>query len=221
MFKVVRSEKPANWTNSDYKDPIVVKQLRKDFYSKCYLCEQINFGNVNVEHFVPHEGKSEELRITWENLYYSCSHCNGIKGNRDKELLDCCNDTHNVDTAILLEAPSTPSGKVQIINALSSKDPLFELTNKTISLLEKCYNNSNKGPQQVSHEFLIDTIMENHANLQSLRFELKKNVHKMTESRKTEILELITNMLKPTHEFSAFWKTYVSKDPFLSEILSQ
>ena len=63
--------------------------------------------------------------------------------------------------------------------------------------------------------------MENHANLQSLRFELKKNVHKMTESRKTEILELITNMLKPTHEFSAFWKTYVSKDPFLSEILSQ
>jgi len=219
MFKVVRSDKPVNWTNSDYKDPVVVKQLRKDFFSKCYLCEQINFGNVNVEHFVPHEGKSVELRITWENLYYSCSHCNGIKGNRDKELLDCCNDTHNVDTSILLEAPSTPSGAVQIKNALSAEDPLFELTNKTISLLEKCYNNSNKGPQQVSHEFLIDNIMENHAYLQSLRFELKKDFQKMTEARKSEILELITNMLKPTHEFSAFWNTYVRQDPFLSSVI--
>lgn len=63
MFKVVRSEKPVNWTNSDYKDPIVVKQLRKDFYSKCYLCEQINFGNVNVEHFVPHEGKLKRSEL--------------------------------------------------------------------------------------------------------------------------------------------------------------
>lgn len=221
MFKVVRSEKPSNWTNSNYKDPIVVKQLRKDFFSKCYLCEQINFGNVNVEHFVPHEGKSVELLIAWENLYYACSHCNGIKGSREKELLDCCNDTHNVDTAIQLEAPSTPSGKIQITNALDPNNPLYDLTNKTITLLEKCYNNSNNGPQQVSHEFLIDQILENHTYLQSLRFELKKDFQKMTEARKNEIIELITNMLKPSHEFSAFWNTYVSKDPFLSEILNQ
>lgn len=102
MFKVVRSEKPKNWTGKDYTHPLVVQQLRKDFFSKCYLCEQNNFGNVNVEHFVPHEGKNEELLTSWENLYYSCSHCNGIKGTRDKELLDCCNDEHNVDTSIVL-----------------------------------------------------------------------------------------------------------------------
>lgn len=220
MFKVIRSEKPQNWTSKEYSHPLVVQQLKKDFFSKCYICEQANFGNVNVEHFVPHEGKSEELLITWENLYYSCSHCNGIKGSRHKELLDCCNEQHNVDTAILLEAPSTPTGKVTIINSLAPDNPLYELTSNTIVLLEQCYNNSNKGPQQVSHEYLIDKIMENHANLQCLRFELKRDFYKMTQVRKAEIIELISNMLKPSYEFSAFWKTYVRNDPFLSEILN-
>lgn len=219
MFKVLRSNKPEDWTGKNYAHPLVVKQLRKDFFSKCYLCEQAYFGNVNVEHFVPHEGKSEELLIEWENLYYSCSHCNGIKGHRDKELLDCCNDQHNVDTSIALEAPSTPSGRVQITNSLPTTSPLYELTNKTISLLEKCYNNSNNGPQQISHEYLVDKIMEHHAKLQTLRFELKKDFYGMTEDRKNEIIELISNMLKPSYQFSAFWKTYVRNDPFLSEIL--
>lgn len=220
MFKVIRSEKPKDWTSKEYSHPLVVKQLRKDFFSKCYLCEQADFSNVNVEHFVPHEGKSEELLITWENLYYSCSHCNGIKGARHKELLDCCNEQHNVDIAILLEAPSTPTGKVIITNSLSPDNPLYELTRNTITLLEQCYNNSNKGPQQVSHEFLIDKIMENHAKLQCLRFELKKDFYRMTQFRKAEIIELISNMLEPSYEFSGFWKTYVKNDPFLSEILS-
>ena len=220
MFKVIRSNKPEDWTSKDYTHPLVVQQLRKDFFSKCYLCEQANFGNVNVEHFVPHEGKSEELKTEWENLYYSCSHCNGIKGKRHKELLDCCNDQHNVDSAILLEAPSTPNGKIAINNSLSQDNPLYELTNKTIALLEQCYNNSNKGPQQVSHEYLVDKIMENHANLQRLRFELKKEFYQMEQARKDKLIELISNMLKPSHEFSAFWKTYVKNDPFLSELLN-
>ena len=151
MFKVIRSEKPKDWTNSDYTDPVVVKQLKKDFLSKCYLCEQTDFGNVNVEHFVPHLNKSEELRTDWNNLYYSCSHCNGIKGPRHKELLDCCNENHNVDIAIALEAPSVPNGKIVLTNTLHNSSDLFELTNKTIALLEQCYNNANSGNQQVSH----------------------------------------------------------------------
>ena len=100
MFKVIRSVVPTEWTNDNYRDPIVVNQLKKDFLSKCYLCEQTDFGNVNVEHFVPHLNQSEELRTDWKNLYYSCSHCNGIKGPRHQELLDCCDESHNVDYAI-------------------------------------------------------------------------------------------------------------------------
>ncbi len=219
MFKVIRSAKPKEWTNSDYTDPAVVKQLKLDFLSKCYLCEQTDFGNVNVEHFVPHLNKSEELRTDWNNLYYSCSHCNGIKGSRHKELLDCCNENHNVDVAIALQAPSVPNGKIVLTNTLNNDSDLYELTNKTIALLEQCYNNANSGNQQVSHEYLKEKILEEHAYLQNLRFQLKNGWNRLRQQQKVDLIENITNMLQQNYPFSAFWKTYVRNDPFLSEIL--
>lgn len=221
MFKVIRSDKPEDWKNSDYTDPVVVKQLKKDFFSKCYLCEQTDFGNVNVEHFVPHLNKSEELRTDWNNLYYACSHCNSIKGSRHKELLDCCEESHNVDIVISLEAPSVPNGKIVLTNTLDNDSELFELTNKTIALLEQCYNNANSGNQQVSHQYLKEKILEEHAYLQNLRFQLKKGLNRLRSQQKTDLIEDITNMLQPNYPFSAFWKTYVKNDPFLSEILNQ
>lgn len=221
MFRVVRSDKPEDWKSSDYTDPVVVKQLKQDFLSKCYLCEQTDFGNVNVEHFVPHLNKNEELRTDWNNLYYACSHCNGIKGSRHKELLDCCEESHSVDTAISLEAPSVPNGKIILTNALNSDSDLFELTNKTIALLEQCYNNANSGNQQVSHQYLKEKILEEHAYLQNLRFQLKNGLNRLLQREKDDLVERISNMLKPNYPFSAFWKTYVRNDPFLSEILNQ
>lgn len=221
MFKVIRSDKPEDWTNSDYTAPVVVEQLKKDFLSKCYLCEQTDFGNVNVEHFVPHLNKSKELRIDWNNLYYACSHCNGIKGSRHKELLDCCEEIHSVDTAISLEAPSVPNGKIILTNTLKNDSDLFELTNKTIALLEQCYNNANSGNQQVSHQYLKEKILEEHAYLQNLRFQLKNGLNRLLQREKDDLIERISNMLKPNYPFSAFWKTYVKNDPFLSEILNK
>lgn len=219
MFNVIRSERPQTWTNSNYRDPIVVQQLKKDFFSKCYLCEQTDFGNVNVEHFVPHLNQSEELRIDWGNLYYACSHCNGIKGHRHNELLNCCDQSHNVDTSISLEAPTVPNGQIVLKNTLENNSVLFELTNKTIELLDKCYNNANSGVQQVSHQYLKEKILEEHAYLQSLRFQLKNGLNRLLQREKDELVKRINNMLKPNYPFSAFWITYVRNDPFLSEIL--
>lgn len=221
MFKVIRSEKPKEWTNGNYTDPLVVQQLKKDFFSKCYLCELSDFGNLNVEHFVPHLNQSEELRTDWENLYYACSHCNSIKGARHKELLNCCEDSHNVDTAIAFEAPSVPNGRINISNILETNSPLFELTDKTILLLDQCYNNANSGVQQVSHQFLKEKILEEHAYLQSLRFQLKNRWNRLRQGQKDNLIEDINNMLKPNYPFSAFWKTYIKNDPFLSEVLNQ
>lgn len=220
MFNVIRSERPQTWTNSNYKDPIVVQQLKKDFFSKCYLCEQTDFGNVNVEHFVPHLNQSEELRIDWENLYYACSHCNGIKGHRHNELLNCCDQSHNVDIAISLEAPTVPNGQIVLKNTLENNSALFELTNRTIELLDQCYNNANSGIQQISHQHLKEKILEEHAYLQNLRFQLKNGLNRMLQKEKDELIERINNMLKPSYPFSAFWKTYVKNDPFLSEVLN-
>jgi len=88
-------------------------------------------------------------------------------------------------------------------------------------LLEQCYNNANSGTQQISHQYLKEKILEEHAYLQNLRFQLKNGWNRLRRQQKDDLIEDITNMLQPNYPFSAFWKTYIRNDPFLSEILNQ
>lgn len=49
--------------------------------------------NPNVEHLLPHKnGKYPERKFDWENLFWSCGHCNGVKNNSkyDDGIIDCC-----------------------------------------------------------------------------------------------------------------------------------
>ena len=76
-----------------YSEPDVIEQLQKDFHDKCYICELKKLTNVEVEHLRPHHNRSIKERIfDWNNLFYSCPHCNSIKNNRkyDDKILDCC-----------------------------------------------------------------------------------------------------------------------------------
>lgn len=46
-----------------------------------------------MEHLLPHKnGKCPERKFDWENLFWSCGHCNGIKNNGkyDGGIMDCC-----------------------------------------------------------------------------------------------------------------------------------
>lgn len=89
-----------------------------------------------------------------------------------------------MDVAIALQAPSVPNGKIVLTNTLNNDSDLYELTNKTIALLEQCYNNANSGNQQVSHEYLKEKILEEHAYLQSLRFQLKNGWNRLDSNKK-------------------------------------
>lgn len=76
-----------------YDKPDVIEQLRKDFHNKCYICEMKGLQDPNVEHLLPHKnGKYPERKFDWENLFWSCAHCNGIKNSSkyDKGIIDCC-----------------------------------------------------------------------------------------------------------------------------------
>jgi len=220
MFKVTRSDKPEDWENTNYRDSAVVKQLKRDFFSKCYICEMKDFGNVNIEHFVPHLNQDEALKIEWENLYYACSHCNGIKGARHRELLDCCSKDYNISDKIEYYPPVVPNGAVTIKNACSPELEIHALTEKTIALLNQCYNNSNNGPQNVSHSTLILEIHKEYGYLWQIRFELLTNKDRYTEFELNQAIEKIINMTKPNYPFSGFWRTFIKNDPDLLEILS-
>lgn len=102
MVKVERSfpapdslAEEAKKVNGKYDKPDVIERLKRDFHNKCYICEMKELQDPNVEHLLPHKnGKYPERKFGWENLFWSCSHCNGVKNNGkyDNGILDCCKD---------------------------------------------------------------------------------------------------------------------------------
>ncbi|WP_170994934.1 HNH endonuclease, partial [Escherichia coli] len=82
MFNVIRTyPAPDCIARNRYNDTDVTEVLKPLFYAKCYLCERNEVQDAEVEHLIPHEG-DDNLKYNWVNLFYSCSRCNGIKGNR-------------------------------------------------------------------------------------------------------------------------------------------
>ena len=82
--------------NGDYKCGDVLPRLKKDFKNKCYICEQKEPTSINVEHFIPHKGDSE-LKFSWDNLFWSCAHCNNIKSDKYNNILNCTDINDDVE----------------------------------------------------------------------------------------------------------------------------
>ena len=62
MVKIKRSfpapsslEIEAKKSSGKYDKPDVIKQLREDFYDKCYICELKDLQDPEVEYLLPHE----------------------------------------------------------------------------------------------------------------------------------------------------------------------
>ena len=100
MIKIERSfPAPASLAveskkvSGTYEKRDVVERLIKDFYNKCYICEMDKLQDPQVEHLLPHKnGRYPERKFDWNNLFWSCRHCNGIKNQEkfDVGIIDCC-----------------------------------------------------------------------------------------------------------------------------------
>lgn len=79
--------------DGNYSKADVVVRLEKDFNNKCYICEIDHLQDPQVEHLKPHfNGRYRNLKFDWNNLFWSCAHCNGVKNQRkyDYRIIDCC-----------------------------------------------------------------------------------------------------------------------------------
>jgi len=105
-------------TAGTYRIDAVLYQLKADFKSKCYICEDAP-QSINVEHFVSHK-ENLDLKFSWANLFWACAHCNNIKGSRFDGMLDC---TVDADIEMKLEYVFSvfPMEKVVINDLLGSK----------------------------------------------------------------------------------------------------
>lgn len=119
--------------NGDYKCGNVLKLLKKDFYNKCYICEEREPSSINTEHFKPQK-KYPELIFDWNNLFFACTHCNSIKGVKDN-LIDCSDNSEIITDLLKFEIKPFPKEKAKITPIISRLD-----INSTAQLLNEVYN---------------------------------------------------------------------------------
>lgn len=102
MVKIERSfpapeslEMESRKVSGSYEKADVIERLRQDFHDKCYICEMDKLQDPQVEHLIPHKnGKYPERKYDWNNLFWSCGHCNSVKNQRkyDEGIIDCCKE---------------------------------------------------------------------------------------------------------------------------------
>jgi uncharacterized protein (TIGR02646 family) len=210
MFNVIRPVTvPASLAKKRYNHADVVNVLKLMFHEKCYLCERNEIQDVEVEHFKPHMSVEAD-KFDWNNLYYSCSRCNSIKGATHKDLLDCTDSSINVFSEIILKM--SPATDDDVFVAPSKENPSNEVT-KTVELLKLCYNSTNTALRGVSRESLIEQIYSFLVTFITARSLLKKP--STGKSIKNNAEEIIEAMLDDSHPFCAFWRWQYLHDSFL------
>lgn len=78
----------AKEKGTTYNTKEVNEALNEIFYGKCYICECKGITSCQIEHLKPHKNNIE-LKYNWNNLFWSCAHCNNIKLDKYEPILDC------------------------------------------------------------------------------------------------------------------------------------
>lgn len=210
MFNVIRNiDAPECLSRNVYNDPSVVDALRSIFFDKCYLCEQSKLSDPEIEHFIPHEGRSE-LKYAWGNLFYSCSRCNSIKSNVHVGLLDCSSGHIDVFNEIKHSAGNAAIGKIDI--EATNPEPSQAVKN-TVNLLMQCFNSENTGLRGVTKEALMEKIVADFLYFMSLRTILVDQ--RSTDSEMEIAIDKLIPMCRVSYPFSVFWKWHIVSDNVL------
>lgn len=160
---------PAPTITSSHNTREIIDRLKEDFHNKCYICEEKSPKNINVEHFVPHKGNSI-LRLDWNNLFFSCAHCNNIKLEVYDNLLNCTILTDNVDTDIHYYCKPMPK-EMPIFNIISTSAKALQ----TRDLLEKCFNGEHTGQKKLEGSNLRSLLLKEIRIFQELLFDYEEN----------------------------------------------
>lgn len=202
MVKVERSPiPPASLAlekakgSKNYRSEDVINQLEQDFYGKCYLCEIDELQSIEVEHLKPHyNGKDRDRMFDWNNLFYSCAHCNSVKNMRqyEEDVLDCCKK----DPELYL--------RQQLLDNHVTVEPLDDSheTENTARLITECFEKTNTGIRTKECKTRIDALQRTMTVLYRTLDDYKKSPEGKT-------LRTLRGMLNRGYKFSGFTRTYV------------
>lgn len=178
--------------SGDYKCGCVLERLKNDFSNKCYICGYSQPHSINVEHFRPHKN-SKDLKFSWDNLFWSCAHCNNIKLDNFTNILDCTKAEDRIEERLKYEFKPFPFEKVKI-KALDND----ESTISTQDLVETVFNGSTK-LKIIESANLRDSLLKEIRDFQSYLVEY------FEESCVGEDKEFVTRKIKAhLHKSSKF-----------------
>lgn len=181
-----------------YECPDVVERLAADFHNKCYICELRPVQDPEIEHLLPHKGgKYPERKFDWNNLFWSCGHCNSVKkaAKYDEGILDCCAVDPEEKIAFLFR-----NGAVCVEAKASDA-----LTERTLQLVDEVFNKTNTGMRVVKCQTRTDALNE-----EMLAF--LKTLSQYQERRKPLALRTLKGLLDRKSQFAAFKREYVRQN---------
>lgn len=204
MVKVERSfpapaslKEQSEKRNGSYSGFDVIKRLRTDFHDKCYICELKGLQDPQVEHLLPHKnGKDKQRKFDWENLFWACGHCNGVKNQEKYEegILDCCKEDPEKVMAFELKENDV------FVYAMSLKNRKARLT---AELIEEVFQVKNTGMRIYRSEMRLRELQKEMNVLYT-----KLNAYKkQPESRL--LLRTLRALLKRETAFAGFKRYYV------------
>lgn len=188
----------AKKKNGSYEKPDVVERLKEDFHDKCYICGLKNLQDPQVEHLLPHKnGKYPERKFDWNNLFWVCGHCNGVKNQNkyDVGILDCCKTDPEQSILFRLKADNIE---------LKRSSPQEDLTaDRTIELIWEVFNLQNTGMRIYKSDMRLKGLQKEMNLLFDNLEGLKENPDSKLILRKLKVL------LKRESAFAAFKRCYV------------
>lgn len=207
MFNVIRNiPAPQCLARGVYNHRTVVDALETIFHGKCYLCEQGELMDPEIEHFIPHRG-CYALKYSWDNLFWACSRCNSIKSDNYDNLLDCTSTDFDVFSEIVHLAGNAINNGVQIYPR--RKRPSRKVLN-TVELLDQCFNSSNTGLRGITKVNLMEKLYEELYYFTGWRM-------KLVSARSTAIeiqdaKDKLKAMCGISYQFSVFWRWHILTD---------
>ena len=190
----------AKKVSGKYDKPDVVEQLREDAHDKCYICEMKGLQDPVVEHLLPHkDGKYPDRKFDWNNLFWACGHCNGVKNQQkyDEGIMDCCKKDPEEEIYF------------RLINEeihVSAKDNSNKEAVLTAILVQEVFSLKNTGMRVYKSEMRFEELNKEMNKLYDNLEELNKKPNSKVVLRKLKAL------LRRKASFAAFKRNYIREN---------
>lgn len=182
----------------------VLTRIKDDFKNKCYICGAKS-TTLNIEHFIPHKGDND-LKFSWNNLFWACGHCNNLKNSKFDNILNCTDPADNCETKIKY-----------IFKGFAYEKPLFEALDNdaktllTIELIKAVYE-GNTDHKEIESANIKDSILNDFLDFQkNINFYYASGI---LEDFRQECFQRVIQHLHHSSEFTEF-KRWVIRDSLI------